>query len=50
MHARRFYDKRPRWAIVNITNNPIEEIATEILAVRGPSRKREPSTNGESLF
>jgi hypothetical protein len=35
MHARQFYFRNPRWAIVNVTNKPIEEIATEILAIRG---------------
>ena len=35
MHARQFYGRHPRWAIINVTNKPIEEIATEILAVRG---------------
>jgi len=35
MEARRFYARHPGWAVVNVTNKPIEEIATEILAVRG---------------
>lgn len=35
MHARQFYARSPRWAIVNVTHKPIEEIATEILAIRG---------------
>jgi regulator of PEP synthase PpsR (kinase-PPPase family) len=37
MHARQFYYRHPRWAIVNVTKKPIEEIATEILAIRGRS-------------
>jgi [pyruvate, water dikinase]-phosphate phosphotransferase / [pyruvate, water dikinase] kinase len=39
MHARQFYGRHPRWAIINVTNKPIEEIATEILAVRGKTGK-----------
>ncbi len=39
MHARQFYYKHPRWAIINVTNKPIEEIATEILAIRGRTAK-----------
>ena len=39
MHARKYYGEHPRWRIINVTNKPIEEIATEILAVRGQARK-----------
>jgi regulator of PEP synthase PpsR (kinase-PPPase family) len=39
MQARRFYGQHPGWSIVNVTNKPIEEIATEILTVRGPAGK-----------
>lgn len=39
MHARHFYARHPRWAVVNVTNKPIEEIATEILAIRGRGGK-----------
>jgi hypothetical protein len=35
MQARKFYAQHSGWSIVNVTNKPIEEIATEILAVRG---------------
>jgi regulator of PEP synthase PpsR (kinase-PPPase family) len=35
MHARHFYARHPRWSIVNVTNKPIEEIASEVLAIRG---------------
>ena len=35
MHARQFYGRYPGWAIINVTNKPIEEIASEILALRG---------------
>ncbi|MEN6311482.1 MAG: pyruvate, water dikinase regulatory protein [Acidobacteriota bacterium] len=41
MHARKYYSEHPRWRIVNVTNKPIEEIATEILALRGQARKLE---------
>jgi len=40
MHARQFYGRHPRWAVVNVTNKPIEEIAAEILALRGTSGKK----------
>ncbi len=39
MHARQYYARHPRWAVVNVTNKPIEEIATEILAIRGTAGK-----------
>jgi hypothetical protein len=39
MHARQFYARHPGWAVVNVTNKPIEEIATEILALRGAAGK-----------
>ena len=43
MHARQFYGKHPGWAVVNVTHKPIEEIATEILAIRGKqARGRDP--------
>jgi regulator of PEP synthase PpsR (kinase-PPPase family) len=40
MRARQFYAKHPRWAVINVTNKPIEEIATEILALRGASEAK----------
>ena len=46
MHARSFYFKHPGWAIINVTNKPIEELATEILAGRG----RAKSSKVEDLF
>jgi len=39
MQARKFYAQHPGWAVVNVTNKPIEEIASEILAVRGRAGK-----------
>jgi regulator of PEP synthase PpsR (kinase-PPPase family) len=39
MQARKFYAQHPGWPVVNVTNKPIEEIATEILAVRGETGK-----------
>jgi regulator of PEP synthase PpsR (kinase-PPPase family) len=39
MHARQFYSRHPRWAVINVTNKPIEEIASEILAIRGKTGK-----------
>ena len=38
MDARSFYARHPGWTIINVTNKPIEEIATEILAIRGKRR------------
>ena len=35
MHARQYFYRHPRWAIVNVTHKPIEEIATEIVVLRG---------------
>lgn len=37
MHARQFYSKNLKWSIVNVTNKPIEEIASEILSIKGCS-------------
>jgi [pyruvate, water dikinase]-phosphate phosphotransferase / [pyruvate, water dikinase] kinase len=37
MQARQYYARHAGWSIINVTNKPIEEIATEILALRGPS-------------
>jgi regulator of PEP synthase PpsR (kinase-PPPase family) len=39
MYARRYFHKHPEWTIINVTNKPIEEIATEIVAIRGKNRK-----------
>jgi hypothetical protein len=39
MHARRIYHSNPKWHLVDVTNKPIEEIASEILASLPRSRK-----------
>jgi len=39
MNARRYFHEHPGWTIITVTNKPIEEIATEILAIRGKRRK-----------
>jgi hypothetical protein len=39
MYARKIYVKNPRWSIVNVTNKPIEEIASEILILKGAKGK-----------
>jgi len=39
MQARGFYARHPGWSVINVTNKPIEEIATEILALRGRAGK-----------
>lgn len=35
MYARRIFSKEPKWPVINVTSKPIEEIASEILAIRG---------------
>jgi [pyruvate, water dikinase]-phosphate phosphotransferase / [pyruvate, water dikinase] kinase len=35
MQARNYFSRHPGWAIVNVTSKPIEEIASEIVALRG---------------
>lgn len=35
MHARKYFSQHSQWAVINVTHKPIEEIATEILAIRG---------------
>jgi regulator of PEP synthase PpsR (kinase-PPPase family) len=35
MQARAYFGRHPEWTVINVTNKPIEEIATEILALRG---------------
>jgi regulator of PEP synthase PpsR (kinase-PPPase family) len=35
MYARRIFSKNSKWAVINVTNKPIEEIASEILAIKG---------------
>ncbi|MEN6559491.1 MAG: pyruvate, water dikinase regulatory protein [Acidobacteriota bacterium] len=42
MQARQFYARHPGWAVVNVTSKPIEEIAAEILAIRGRAGKAGP--------
>jgi [pyruvate, water dikinase]-phosphate phosphotransferase / [pyruvate, water dikinase] kinase len=42
MHARQFYGRHPGWTVINVTNKPIEEIATEILAIRGKAGRPSP--------
>jgi regulator of PEP synthase PpsR (kinase-PPPase family) len=39
MYARKVFVKNPSWAIVNVTNKPIEEIASEILILKGTKGK-----------
>jgi regulator of PEP synthase PpsR (kinase-PPPase family) len=39
MYARKFFSRQPGWAIVNVTNKPIEEIASEILTLKGERGK-----------
>lgn len=39
MYARNIFSKNPGWAIINVTNKPIEEIASEILMLKGERGK-----------
>ncbi len=41
MYARKIFSKNPKWSVINVTNKPIEEIASEILAIRGKKVKKE---------
>lgn len=41
MQARQIYHRNPKWHLIDVTNKPIEEIASEVLAVHpGRSRRR----------
>jgi len=35
MQARGYFARHPGWAVINVTSKPIEEIASEIIALRG---------------
>ncbi len=39
MHALRIFERPPAWPVINVTAKPIEEIASEILAVARETRK-----------
>jgi regulator of PEP synthase PpsR (kinase-PPPase family) len=39
MYARKIFVRNSRWAIINVTNKPIEEIASEILILKGAKGK-----------
>jgi len=39
MFARKIFAKNPGWVIINVTNKPIEEIASEILTLKGKKGK-----------
>ena len=41
MYARKFFSRQPGWAIINVTNKPIEEIASEILILKGERGKED---------
>ena len=36
----KIFSKNPKWAVINVTNKPIEEIASEILAIKGKKVKK----------
>jgi regulator of PEP synthase PpsR (kinase-PPPase family) len=44
MYARRLFHAHPEWHIVDVTNKPIEEIASEILVTRPAPRRRTRGT------
>ncbi|SPD75617.1 putative pyruvate, phosphate dikinase regulatory protein [uncultured Desulfobacterium sp.] len=33
LYARKIFESRPEWPVINVTNKPIEEIASEILSI-----------------
>ena len=35
MYARKIFNKNPDWSVINVTSKPIEEIASEILSIKG---------------
>lgn len=45
MHARRIYHHNPKWRLVDVTNKPIEEIASEILASLPRPRRLQKRTS-----
>ena len=40
MHARKIFSNNPKWPVINVTSKPIEEIATEILAIKGKKKNQ----------
>jgi regulator of PEP synthase PpsR (kinase-PPPase family) len=44
MYARRIFHENPKWNLIDVTNKPIEEIASEILALLPSPRGRGPRT------
>jgi regulator of PEP synthase PpsR (kinase-PPPase family) len=40
MYARKIFSKNPKWAVINVTSKPIEEIASEILAIKSKRVKK----------
>jgi hypothetical protein len=40
MYARKLFSKNPKWTVINVTNKPIEEIASEILALKNAKEKK----------
>ncbi len=40
LYAQRIYNTHPGWAKIRVTSKPIEEIASEILAIRGKTNRR----------
>ncbi|MCF8227519.1 MAG: kinase/pyrophosphorylase [Bacteroidales bacterium] len=47
LYAQNIYNTHPRWSKIKVTSKPIEEIASEILAIRGTDDRRK-STGIES--
>lgn len=39
-YARLIFSRQPRWPVINVTNKPIEEIASEILAIRNTQNRQ----------
>jgi regulator of PEP synthase PpsR (kinase-PPPase family) len=42
MYAHKVFARQPQWPVLEVTNKPIEEISSEILALRGRKNRKEP--------
>lgn len=40
IYAHQIYKRQPKWTMIRVTSKPIEEIASEILAIRGTDSRR----------
>ncbi|MEW5976835.1 MAG: pyruvate, water dikinase regulatory protein [Acidobacteriota bacterium] len=47
MHARKLFSEHPDWPVIHVANKPIEEIASEILALKAKTQKHNPTAPGQ---